>query len=153
MVGKGTYRTKEEKARIVMEVLSNSSTISEICRKYNVASSALYRWRDEFIAGGTAAMDHGRSTVEASLLKEINELKVIIGELTIANETLKKIQGVCGVYFILGDNDFIVILKAKGIEELNEIVNNFSSIENIERSNTFISMSTQFEDISRFILI
>ena len=92
MVGKGTYRTKEEKARIVMEVLSNSSTVSEICRKYNVASSALYRWRDEFIAGGTAAMDHGRSTVEASLLREINELKGIIGELTIANETLKKIQ-------------------------------------------------------------
>ena len=57
MVGKGTYRTKEEKARIIMEVLSNSSTISEICRKYNVASSALYRWRDEFIAGGIAAMD------------------------------------------------------------------------------------------------
>ncbi|MFG1556214.1 MAG: Lrp/AsnC family transcriptional regulator [Thermoplasmataceae archaeon] len=66
---------------------------------------------------------------------------------------LSKIQGVCGVYFILGDNDFIVILKAKDIEELNGIVNNFSSIENIERSNTFISMSTQFEDISRFILI
>ena len=92
MVGKGTYRTKEEKARIVMEVLSNSTTISEICRKYNVASSALYRWMDEFIAGGTAAMEHGRSTSEASLLKEINELKGIIGELTIANETLKKIQ-------------------------------------------------------------
>jgi len=30
MVGKGVYLTKEEKARIVMEVLSNSSTISEI---------------------------------------------------------------------------------------------------------------------------
>ncbi|MCL4341707.1 MAG: transposase [Candidatus Thermoplasmatota archaeon] len=57
MVGKGTYWAKEEKARIVMEVLSNSSTISEICRKYNVASSALYKWRDEFIAGGTAAME------------------------------------------------------------------------------------------------
>jgi hypothetical protein len=39
MVEKGTYRTKEEKARIVMEVLSNTSTIAEICRKYNVASS------------------------------------------------------------------------------------------------------------------
>ena len=48
--------------------------------------------RDEFIAGGTAAMEHGRSTVEASLLKEINELKGIIGELTIANETLKKFK-------------------------------------------------------------
>ena len=43
MVGKGTYRTKEEKARIVMEVLSNTSAISETCRKYNVASSALYK--------------------------------------------------------------------------------------------------------------
>ena len=42
MAGKGTYRTKEEKARFVMEVLSNSSTISEILRKYNVASS-IYR--------------------------------------------------------------------------------------------------------------
>jgi transposase-like protein len=41
-----------------MEVLSNSSTISEICRKYNVVSSALYKWRDEFIAGGTTAMEH-----------------------------------------------------------------------------------------------
>ena len=69
-----------------------SVTISEICRKYNVASSAVYKWRDKFIAGGTAAMEHGRSTVESSLTREINELKGIIGELTIANETLKKIQ-------------------------------------------------------------
>ena len=92
MVGKGTHRTKEEKARIVIEVLSNSSTISEICRKYNVASSAVYKWWDEFIAGGTSPMGHGRSSVEAALAREINELKGIIGELTIANETLKKIQ-------------------------------------------------------------
>jgi len=92
MVGKGTYRTKEEKARIVMEVLSNSSTIAEICRNYNVASSAVYRWRDEFISAGTAAMEQGKSTVEESLMKEIDQLKGIIGELTIANETLKKIQ-------------------------------------------------------------
>ena len=92
MVGKGTHRTKEEKAMTVMEVLTNSSTISEICRKYNVASSAVYKWRDEFIAGVTAAMEHGRSTAEASLARENKELKGIIGELTIANETLKKIQ-------------------------------------------------------------
>ena len=37
-------------------------------------------------------MEHGRSTVEASLTRENNELKGIIGELTIANETLKKIH-------------------------------------------------------------
>ncbi len=37
-------------------------------------------------------MEHGRSTVETILTKEINELKSIIGELTITNENLKKIQ-------------------------------------------------------------
>ena len=92
MVGKGRHRTKEDKVRIVMEVLSNSSKISKTCRKYNVASSAVYKSRDEFIAGGTAAMEHGKSTTEAPLTREINELRGIIGELTIADETLKKIQ-------------------------------------------------------------
>ena len=71
-------------------MLSNSSTISEICRKFNVASSTIYKWRDELIAGGKAVMEHGRSIVEVSLKGGINELKGIIGELTIANETLKK---------------------------------------------------------------
>ncbi len=41
MAGKGTMRTKEEKARIVMEVLSNSAAIAEICRKYNIVSSVI----------------------------------------------------------------------------------------------------------------
>ena len=83
-----------------MEVFSNSSTISEICGKYIVASSTTYKWRDEFIAEGTAAMEHGRSTLEASLAREINELKGLIGELTIANETLKKfnLQGEVGTH-------------------------------------------------------
>ena len=38
------------------------------------------------------AMEHGKFTAEASLTGEINELKAIIGELTIANETLKRIR-------------------------------------------------------------
>ena len=59
-------------AGIVMEALSNSSTISEVCRKYNVASFAVYKWRDEFISAGTAAMAHGKSTMESSLTRKIN---------------------------------------------------------------------------------
>ncbi|MCL4412206.1 MAG: transposase [Candidatus Thermoplasmatota archaeon] len=39
-------RTKEEKARIVMEALTGSTSIAEICRGYNVTSSAFYKWRD-----------------------------------------------------------------------------------------------------------
>ena len=57
-----------------------------------MASSAVYRCRDEFITAGTAAMERDKSTVEQSLMREIDQLKGIISELTITNETLKKIQ-------------------------------------------------------------
>ena len=45
--------TKEEKARIVMEALSGNTSIAEICRRYNIASSVFYKWRDAFIVGRT----------------------------------------------------------------------------------------------------
>ncbi len=91
MPGKSN-RTKEEKARIVMEALSGSSSIAEICRRYNVTFSSLYKWRDAFIAGGTSALESGKSSKEMQMQREIENLKTIIGDLTVANETLKKIQ-------------------------------------------------------------
>lgn len=91
MVGKSN-RTKEEKASIVLEILSNSATIAEICRRHNVTSSAVYAWRDAFIAGGTASLESGKSSKGIQSQREIENLKTIIGDLTIANETLKKIQ-------------------------------------------------------------
>ncbi len=72
MVGKSS-RTKEEKARIVMEALSNTASIAEICRKYNVTSSAFYSWRDSFIAAGTAALEPGFR--ESWMEKEKGRLK------------------------------------------------------------------------------
>jgi len=54
MVGKSN-RTKEEKARVVVEALSDTASTSEICKEYNMALSVFYRCRDAFIAGGTVA--------------------------------------------------------------------------------------------------
>ncbi|MEM3192154.1 MAG: transposase [Candidatus Parvarchaeota archaeon] len=88
MVGKSN-RTKEEKAAIVMEALSNTARTAEICRRHNIASSAFYTWRDAFIAGGTFSPEPGKSSKDAQHQREIENLKNIIGELTIANETLK----------------------------------------------------------------
>ena len=77
MVGKSN-RTKEEKASIVMEALSNSASIAEICRKHNVASSVFYAWRDAFISGGTSALEPGKSFTEIRYQKEMEKLKTII---------------------------------------------------------------------------
>ena len=91
MIGKPA-RTKEEKERIVMEALTGNTSIAEICRRYNVTSSAFYKWRDAFIAGGTAFLEPGKSSKEVQLQREMDNLKTIIGDLTVANETLRKIQ-------------------------------------------------------------
>ena len=47
-----------------MEALSGSTSIAEICRRYNVTSSAFYKWRDAFIAGGTASLEAGKTSKE-----------------------------------------------------------------------------------------
>ncbi|MCL5988956.1 MAG: hypothetical protein M1166_01335 [Candidatus Thermoplasmatota archaeon] len=74
-----------------MEVLSNSSTIAEICRKYNVASSAVYM--SSWIHLSVCSCDGtGQVCSRTVTYKKIEELKAIIGELTIANETLKKFK-------------------------------------------------------------
>ncbi|EQD29429.1 transposase IS3/IS911 family protein, partial [mine drainage metagenome] len=91
MVGKSN-RTREEKARIVMEALSNTATIAEICKRHNVVSSTFYNWRDAFVAGGTSALELGKSSNDIKVQREMENLKKIIGELTIVNETLKKLN-------------------------------------------------------------
>ena len=44
-------RTGEEKFNIIMESLNSNETIAEICRKYNIAPSLFYRWKEEFFEG------------------------------------------------------------------------------------------------------
>jgi transposase len=60
------------------------------------ALGTLYRWRDEFLAGDKAALS-GKKAADTDqtarmLTKEIEERDRVIGELTIANRILKKIQ-------------------------------------------------------------
>ncbi len=61
-------------------------------------------------------------------------------------EEISKIEGISSVYYVLGDYDFIVIIKAKGRKNLEAIVNKLSSIERIERSSTITVLSTFRED-------
>ncbi|MEM0134517.1 MAG: helix-turn-helix domain-containing protein [Thermoplasmatales archaeon] len=69
-----SVRTKEEKAGIVMEALSGNSSIAEICCRYYVTSSPLYKWRDAFIAGGTESLESGKSSdAEGGKLSEDND--------------------------------------------------------------------------------
>lgn len=86
-------RKPKEKAMIVLEYLTTHNT-AEICNKYGIHQNQLYRWRDEFLNNAHRAFEvNGITRREQKLLKEIQELKSIIGGLTLE---LKKTEG--GVY-------------------------------------------------------
>ena len=89
------YQSKwkpEDKIRIVMESINTSISISELCRKHGVVPNTFYEWKEKFLEAGkrgltAPARDNGRSNV---LELENDRLKKLIGELTIANDALKK---------------------------------------------------------------
>lgn len=80
----------EEKARIVLEGLTTHIPMSELCRKHGVNHAAYYKWRDQFLEGGKSALAKGSPGIDNALQAEIRELKQLVGELTIANNSLKK---------------------------------------------------------------
>ena len=86
----GRIWTGEEKYSIIMESFQNPDiTIADICRNHGIAVSMFYKWKDQFLEGGRKGLE-GKDPDKA-LIKEFESLKAIIGEMTIANEILKKI--------------------------------------------------------------
>jgi transposase-like protein len=83
----------QEKAKIVMETLTTNIPLSEICRKYNVGASQVYKWRDRFLEGGTRALaGNDSSDREKQMELENSRLKEMVADLSLANQILKKGQ-------------------------------------------------------------
>lgn len=85
----------EEKAKIVLEVLREQSTLNEISQKYGVSPQLISRWRTEFLDNMPAVFD--KKSAEIEKLKqeyeaEKEELINQIGQLTVDMNWLKKKQ-------------------------------------------------------------
>jgi transposase-like protein len=82
----------EQKIAIVMESLNTNISIAELCRKHNVTPNAFYGWKEKFLEAGKLALagSSKNGAVGAELADEVESLKKLIGELTIANSALKK---------------------------------------------------------------
>ena len=88
-MGMSKRRMPQEKARIVLEFLNTSTSAAELCRKYSISPATFQDWKDKFMAGGKQALA-GRGDVAKIHTKEVENLKRIIGEITVANDILKK---------------------------------------------------------------
>jgi transposase len=78
--------TSDEKIRIVLESLNTDVSIAELCRKHGVRPPAFYSWREKFVKGGKLALSGQLRDPAKEKEAEIERLKKLIGELTIAND-------------------------------------------------------------------
>lgn len=91
--------TPEYKLKVVLESMQRDTTQEEVCKKFGIASSMLHRWRKEFQANATSVFQDKRDPKQKARAggyepgESPDDLKKIIGELTVQNEILKKASG------------------------------------------------------------
>lgn len=86
-----TKFTPDQKIQIVLESIRTGIGTAELCRRHNVHPPTFQAWRQKFMDAGKAGLSrYGKSDPARAIKKENGDLKRIIGEMTIANDVLKK---------------------------------------------------------------
>ena len=95
-MGAKSNLSASERRELVLSLLRREEAAGGLARRYGISENTLYRWREEFITGGEAALANGKCKADsrdrqmAELKKQLDERDKVIGELTIANRLLKK---------------------------------------------------------------
>jgi transposase-like protein len=95
-MGKKSELGVSARREAVLALLRREEAGKVLARRYGISEQTLYRWRDEFLAGGESALasgqggSDGRDRQIADLKREVARRDQVIGELTIANRILKK---------------------------------------------------------------
>ncbi len=76
----------EFKRQVVEELMSGESRPAQLCRRYNITSSVLYHWKEQYSRGKF----NNEPTEEGALKDRIEKLECLVGKLTLENEFLKK---------------------------------------------------------------
>jgi len=95
-MGKQVAVLVSERSEAVLRLLRREEPAAQIARRLGISEPTLYRWRDDFVAAGRAALGAGRGAGAPQerqikeLRQELDQRDQVIGELTIANRILKK---------------------------------------------------------------
>ena len=96
-MGKKSELDVSARREVVLALLRREEAGKSLARRYGISEQTLYRWRDEFLAGGELALASGQKGSDArdrqieDLKREVARRDQVIGELTIANRILKKL--------------------------------------------------------------
>ncbi len=95
-MGKQSDLSIPQRREVVLMLLRREEPTAKLARRFGVSEQTLYRWRDEFLAAGEAALSNDKGGADPrdreirELKKEVEGRDQVIGELTIANRILKK---------------------------------------------------------------
>jgi len=98
-MGKQADVKPSERREAVLVLIKREESVDVLARRYGVSAQTLYRWRDDFLAAGEAALAGAggkgkdpRNEQIKQLEKEVARRDQVIGELTIANRIFKKVS-------------------------------------------------------------
>jgi len=83
----------EKKLRIVLAVLQGEITVAEAARREKVSEQAIGNWKRQFLEGGKAGLEAGKSkpsSREQQLEEEVADLTQALGEAAIEVRVWKK---------------------------------------------------------------
>jgi transposase len=90
-MGKRTNYSNEFKLKVVLESLQRDSTMEKVRQRFNVHTSVINRWRKYFKNYAASIFDQvSKKSNRVQIGENIEELKAIIGGLTVENQILKK---------------------------------------------------------------
>jgi len=87
--------TPEFKTKVVMEMLREEKTISEIATEHEISPNQLRNWKNDFIGNAAKVFSENRDAKdgkakEKEMEQDRNELLAKVGQLTIEVDWLKK---------------------------------------------------------------
>jgi transposase len=89
-MSRGRIFTPEFKAQLVLQVLTGSKSIAEVCREHQLKDTQFYHWKDQFLHNAAKAFpqddEHRRDQAR------IAELEQLVGRLTLQLEAAKKVS-------------------------------------------------------------
>jgi transposase len=86
--------SNEEKTAIVLEMIRGQVSVAAICARHGVSATQAYRWQDQFLSGGRAALSDKRSKGSNLVADENRRLKELAGQQALIIEAQKKLAGI-----------------------------------------------------------
>jgi len=151
------FKSLDELDLKILKILQDDCRISleQIAKMVGVPKSTIYyrikRLEDERIIEGYYAKINFAKLGKDYLTITFVKAKYAPGYHEKIGEKLSKIPGVWGVYFIFGENDFVVLARSKDREDYLRKLELMMNMPEIERTNTQVVAKIIKEDLRNVI--